>query len=239
MQAEDEALLEACASAWRASAGACDPTILPLSRLWLGESAPTPDELATTCALVGWPQVERRAGAVRLARHGMALDVGGIGKELLADTLLRLADDHAIDDILIDLGGDLVARGRPPGRRGWRIALADPADAARSWACVTMAGGAIATSGHGQRSVWRDGRRIAHLIDPRSGRPADTGVEQVTVLAADCVSAGRLASRACLESPAAAEALIAAAGVPGTIHAVDGRRLVGGVARLLEPASPV
>jgi thiamine biosynthesis lipoprotein len=232
---EDEALLDWCDGQWRMSAGAFDPTVLPLCRLWAAGD-PDPEALAATRDRVGWQRVERRPGAIRLPLPGMGIDLGGAGKEWLADRVLALADDCAIDHVLVDLGGDLAVRGHPPQRRGWRIGLADPENPANHWSTIDLAGGAVATSGHSHRSVWRDGRRLVHLLDPRSGRPADTGVEQVTVFAGTCAVAGGLASRACLETPDAALALLQAAGVRGVIHG-RGLRFAGDAGAVLNRSS--
>jgi thiamine biosynthesis lipoprotein len=119
------------------------------------------------------------------------VDMGGIGKGLA----LRWASERAIavlpagTGLLLEAGGDVVARGTPPGD-GWRIGVEDPValdvGASEPVVVVALPGGAVATSSVRVRN-WTgpDGQPVHHLLDPRTGEPARGGLIAVTVAAAD------------------------------------------------------
>jgi thiamine biosynthesis lipoprotein len=115
-------------------------------------------------------------GWARLAA-GHAVDLGGIGKGWLADRLCERFDNG-----LVNLGGDLRARGEGPDGCGWTVGLCD----AR---CVVITDGGVATSGVAGRR-WMGGH---HLIDPRTGASVATDVSAVSVAAADALTAEILA----------------------------------------------
>ncbi len=123
----------------------------------------------------------------RLHAPPVPLDSGGIGKGLaLRWAMSRAAAAGPRLALLLDAGGDVVAGGR---RRegGWRIGIEDPADpAGEPVAVATIDRGAIATSSVGVRH-WKapDGRHVHHLVDPRTGEPARTGLISVTVAGPD------------------------------------------------------
>jgi len=191
-------LLDLAHWAFAATGGAVDVTSLPLYELW-HEAAGDPDAEAieATRARVGFDRVERGGGRVRLPDPGMAIDFGGIGKEFAVDQVAELAARHRIPGGMIAFGGDLRIFGERSGPGGWRIGVEHPADARRRIAYVRLRRGALASSGIGHRGSRRGGRRVPHLIDPRTGRPADAGVA-VTAHGRSCAAAGVHATAACL-----------------------------------------
>jgi thiamine biosynthesis lipoprotein len=111
---------------------------------------------------------------------GSALDLGGIGKGWAAD---RVADDLSVyGACLVNLGGDIAARGKPEGYLGWPVDVTDPHDDSLL-VSLWLSDMSIATSGKDYRR-WKspDGAAQHHLIDPRTGSPAQTDVETVTVI---------------------------------------------------------
>jgi thiamine biosynthesis lipoprotein len=125
-----------------------------------------------------------RPGTARLAA-GTALDLGGIAKGWMADELAaRLGDD-----CVVNLGGDLFARGR------WTVAFAGQT--------VVLDGLGAATSGSWRRR-WGDG--LHHLIDPRTGAPSASDVSQVSVIASTASLAETLAKTALIQGRDAGEA---------------------------------
>lgn len=174
------------------SGGVFDPTIGPLMAAWgfRGGSPrrePTAAELTVARLQVGWTNLAWDAAAsnrVRLALPGMRLDLGGIAKGYAVDVgydgLLRAG----YADFLVDLGGNLRAHGEAaPGRGGWRTGVRNPFPEGGSLGTLLLTNGeSVATSGNYERFVEFGGRRYAHIMDPRTGRPAE-GVAGVTVLA--------------------------------------------------------
>ena len=128
---------------------------------------------------------------------GCAVDLGGIGKGWLADRLCERLENTAVN-----LGGDVAAAGDGPEGDGWSVGLCD------GWA-ITLRHGGVATSGTEARR-WANGH---HLIDPRTGRPADTDLCAVSVVAADTATAEALSKAAVLLGSARAGAWLHERGV--------------------------
>jgi thiamine biosynthesis lipoprotein len=107
------------------------------------------------------------------------VDFGGFLKGLTVDRAAALATTP----IVVDAGGDAALRGAPPGAVGWTVEIEDPRDPARSMGTICIRDQAVATSA-GNRRKWRRGSQyMHHLIDPRTGAPAQTDILQATVLA--------------------------------------------------------
>ena len=107
------------------------------------------------------------------------IDFGGFLKGLTVDRAAALATGA----VIVDAGGDAVLRGAPPGDVCWTVEIEDPLDSARTVGTICVRDQAVATSA-GNRRRWRRGsKHMHHLIDPRTGAPAQTDVLQATVLA--------------------------------------------------------
>jgi thiamine biosynthesis lipoprotein len=125
------------------------------------------------------PSLDADGRRIRLGRD--PIDLGGIGKGLAvrwAGRPLR----PAADSTLIEAGGDCLALGRGPEGDGWRIAVEDPFGADEPVAVLRLTNKGVATSSTRIRRWHVDGRPVHHLIDPRTGAPADSGLASVTVV---------------------------------------------------------
>jgi thiamine biosynthesis lipoprotein len=111
---------------------------------------------------------------------GMRLDLGGIAKGWAADEAARRLG--ALGPALVDAGGDIAVHGRPRGLDAWPIDVADPHAPEESVALLALAQGGVATSGRDYRRWERGGAPQHHIIDPRTGRPAETDVLSATVV---------------------------------------------------------
>lgn len=185
--------------------GVFDPSAGPVVELWdyRRTDRALPDAAAVEAALArcGWPRVKREAGRVFLPEKGMALDLGGIGKEYAVDKVVAMGRDKGIADLLVDFGHDLRVYGEPPEKGAWRIGLEDPRQPGRCWCGVAVSGAAVCTSGNYLRCREVEGRRYGHILDPRSGRPADSGCLSVSVIAPSCTEAGVFATAAFVLGP--------------------------------------
>ncbi|MEA2142799.1 MAG: FAD:protein transferase [Solirubrobacteraceae bacterium] len=166
----------------------------------------------------GWRAVMVEGGAVVRPR-GVRLDSGGLGKGLAADLMAEALG--GLDTWIVDCGGDLRVGGRRDRAR--TIQVRDPLDADAVLHAFRVGRAAVATSGTTRRR-WRDGH---HLIDPRTGRPAETGVLQVTAVAPTGLQAEVIAKTAILAGPQHAARVL-----------VDGGVIVlaGGVVEIVPPA---
>jgi thiamine biosynthesis lipoprotein len=193
-----EALLREALRAWELSGGLVHAGCLRAMRA-TGYTRPLREGLTVTLEpppgpLPPLPEVlEVRPGRARLAPD-TGVDLGGLAKGWMADRLVELLGDNA----LAELGGDLATRGAGPIGEGWPIDFGGQS--------VALHDGAAATSG-----TWR--RRwggVNHLIDPRTGRPAETDLQEVAVIARTGVEAEVLAKTALLLGAAGAEPFLAA-----------------------------
>lgn len=190
------------------SRGAFDPTVGPLVALWRESRRtgrlPEPAALASAREQVGWRHLEisQELGAVRLARPGVRLDLGGVAKGYILGEALLVLRHHGTPAALIEAGGDIVLGDTPPGRPGWDIGLdgIDPSPLSNT---------AIATSGTSAQFVTIDGVRYAHIVDPRTGLGL-THQAQVTVIGPDPALADALATAAVVLRPSGVHALMMA-----------------------------
>jgi thiamine biosynthesis lipoprotein len=201
---ESDRLLSLCGEMVFFTGGAFDPTSLPLIQLWNWKgnppSIPSDRAIAEAKKRVGWNKVQRRPGAVNLP-SGMCLDLGGIGKEYAVDRVLALAIKYGVENVLVDFGQDVAARGRPSGRAAWHIGLENPRSPGSCWGSVGATHHAVASSGDYLRCFIHEGRRYGHIIDPRSGYPVNTGCLSVNVVAPTCTLAGILSTSAFILGP--------------------------------------
>ena len=179
----------------------------------------------------GW-QLLRLDGPLLRLPPGVRLDLGATAKGVGADRAVRAvmsATGHQ-GGALVSLGGDIAVAGTPP-RDGWPVAVAEEPDRAgpsHPSQLVRLAVGAVATSSVSCRRWRRGGAELHHIVDPRTGRPADGPWRTVTVAAATCADANA-ASTAAIVAGARARDWLAAAGLPARLTRHDGRvRRLGG-----------
>jgi len=183
------------------TSGAFDVTVYPLVQLWrsCAKAGRLPDEAEMREARdrVGWRRVNLDGLRVGLTRPGVQIDLGGIAKGFAVDLACRELRSRGFSDALVNAGGDLYAGGRRPDGRPWVIGIQDPRadkDAPESFVLrIALSDRAVATSGNYRRYTAIQGRRISHILDPRTGGPADA-VPSVTIVAADCTTADALAT---------------------------------------------
>ena len=197
-----EHVLKLCEHTYRFTNGLNDPTSFPLTLLWdqaaKEDRLPAEEEISETKKLVSWPLVEWGEGSVFLPEKGMALEIGGFGKEYAVDQLIALAKQHEIPDVLVDLGRDLATLGEPPHGPYWVVGVEDATKEDTPLHRLAFTGKAMATSGNGRRFRTIGGKKFGHIMDARSGVPAETDVLTASCLADDCLTAGLLSTNACI-----------------------------------------
>ncbi|TAN37680.1 MAG: FAD:protein FMN transferase [Verrucomicrobia bacterium] len=202
LDAEAQELFALCDWFHWKTGGVFDPTVGTAEQLWnLRQQplhVPSHDEIMALLTRIGWHNVERAKGRARLTRAGLALDLGGIGKEYAVDHVFALAQRRGIRDVLVDFGRDLRVGGSPPEGGDWRLGLEHPAQPDACWGGVALTDAALCCSGDYRRYVEVAGRHYAHLMDPRTGRPAQSGVHAAWSIAPTCTEAGILTTVACI-----------------------------------------
>ncbi len=191
-------VLEVAAQVARATDGAFDPTWAALAPSWRLDAPdfrlPDRRTVAMLQRLVDYRDVivDAEMRTVLLRRRGMRLGLGGIAKAYIAERGADLARASGVHDVLVDAGGDIVARG-DRGRRPWVAGVRDPSQRAALLAAVELREEALVTSGDYEHFVTIDGTRYHHLLDPRTGWPA-TGCRSATVVASSGALADALAT---------------------------------------------
>lgn len=173
-------LLDACLVYSRRSEGAFDITVGPLMKVWRfykGEGAlPKPEEVTKALVRVGARHVrlDRGARTVRFDRPGVELDPGGIGKGYAVDRMIEVLKRHGIRAALVSGGGSSVyGLGAPPDEpRGWRMEISAPGSLDTMVAEVFLKDQSLSTSGSYEKFFYAGDRRYSHLMDPRTGYPA-------------------------------------------------------------------
>lgn len=149
-----------------------------------------------------WQQIRLngRTGEVFIPA-GSAVDPGGIGKGWAAERLVTgLAEYGAA---LVNIGGDIAARGQPSGQPGWRVDVAEPGED-MIFTSVWLTDSSIVTTALDYRH-WQtaDGERQHHMIDPRTGQPARTDVYSVTIMHPNAILAEAFTKVAVLKGSSA------------------------------------
>jgi FAD:protein FMN transferase len=207
-------------AAARATGGVFDPCLgghmvaLGYDRPFAELPAVQPAAAALHATGGAWRDVELDVARsrVRIPR-GAALDLGGIAKGATADAAAALLRGAGLPWALVSAGGDLAIHGRPPGSEGWSLAIALPEGEER----ITLRHGALATSGVSRRR-WQQGTRARHhLLDPRSGLPARTGLWSASVVAATAEQAEVAATVAFVLGAEEGAAFLRARGLPGLL----------------------
>jgi thiamine biosynthesis lipoprotein len=188
--------LKAAHAAHRQTDGLFDPRVLRTlvalgydRTLPFGEAVDVGERTSPAGPVAGRWQPQFDDGQRRVRVGPEPIDLGGIGKGLALRLAARELADAGCGTYLIDAGGDCVCAGAGPDGSGWRIGVEDPAGGAAPVAVLELPEGACATSSVRLLS-WRAGSRtVHHLIDPRTGQPAQTPVRSVTVHGPDPASA--------------------------------------------------
>jgi len=189
VSAELFALLQACQEYSAQSEGAFDISVGPLLKIWgfykgSGHLAPSTDVHAAL-AKVGYRHVhlDPAAQTVWFDGAGVELDPGGIGKGYAVDRMVEILKQRGVTRALV-AGSDssIYGLGAPPDQSGWEVNIRDPKDPRKSVAQVVLMNASMSTSGSSEKFFQADGRIYSHIMDPRTGYPAQ-GVLSVSVIA--------------------------------------------------------
>lgn len=209
-------LIERAVALSRETGGAFDPTSGPLSQVW-GFSRrqgriPDDAELAAARATIGAQNVQlnREARTVRFLRARTEINLNAVGKGYALDRCREVLADFGVSDFLLHGGQSSVLAGGSPQRNAsgvgtaWSVGIGHPLRPERRLAELYVSDRAVGTSGAGFQFFRHAGKRYGHILDPRTGRPAD-GVFSVTVVAPQAAEADALSTAFYVMGCAAAE----------------------------------
>lgn len=189
------------------SDGAFDITVAPLVNAWgfgfKNQQMPNNHQIDSLRRLVGMEHVSL-AGAkgsqyMRFQRPRMMLDFSAIAKGYGTDRVARLLMSHDVANFMVEIGGEVYAKGNSEKRLPWRIGVSKPVDdpdndAQELETVLNVTNQAMATSGNYRNFYYKGGRKYAHTIDPKTGRPVQHSLLSATVLAPTCAEADAYAT---------------------------------------------
>lgn len=185
-------LVRRAAQVSRGSDGRYDVTTGPLVNLWgFGnagdrDSPPTDAETSAVLQRIGYAKLQWRDDppALRKLQPQIEIDLSSIAKGWAVDQLGELLTAQGVDDFLVEIGGETLARGTKADGTLWRIAIERPSDGARvAQGRLSAPALAVATSGDYRNYFEHNQRRYSHTIDPRSGQAVHHRLASVTVVA--------------------------------------------------------
>ncbi len=183
--------------------GAFDITVAPLANAWgFGfKQGAFPDSLMIDSLLqiTGYDKVKLIDGKVVKTDPRIMLSCSAVAKGYSVDVVARLLDSKGIKNYMIDIGGEIVARGKNLRGGLWRIGINKPIDDSLSvnqeiQTILELTDVGLATSGNYRNYYYKDGKKYAHTIDPRTGYPVQHNILSSTVIAEDCMTADALAT---------------------------------------------
>ena len=194
------------------SGGAFDITIGPLVDLWgfgagseaIAGGVPAQKTIASRLEHVGHDAIEIDTRGNRLRKHNgnARLDLSGIAKGHAVDQIADLLARKGLNSYLVEVGGELRARGNKQGGSSWRVAIERPIAGRReAFRAVSLQDMAIATSGDYRNFFADGGQRYSHSIDPRTGQPVSHELASVSVVAESTMVADALSTAMMVMGP--------------------------------------
>ncbi len=232
---ETAAIIDYAYACYRKSGGLFDVSAGCLRLAWDFSEARLPDSHQVELILqrVGLDKLHWEPPWLTFLASGMELDLGGIGKEYAVDRAIEICLEQGVNNGFIDLGGDIRVAGPQPDGSPWPIRVRHPRNADGFAACLSVATGAVATSGDYEKFIDVAGKRYCHILDARSGWPVQ-GLAAVTVVADSCLVAGSVATIAMLKGRGGI-AWLEELGVPHLWIDLEGRQ---GSKALTETSAP-
>jgi len=207
--------------------GTFDITFAAAGKLWNWRDpnprVPTPEEVKAALADVGWKGVtlDPKARTVYLNRPGMRIGLGGIGPGYAGDLAMDKIRKLGIRNACVNMSGDVMLMGKKNGEP-WNVGITHPRKKGESIAVLPVSNAAVSTSGDYERYFEKDGKRYCHIIDPRTGYPADL-CQSVTIVAPNLAFADGLAKGVFILGPEKGMRMVEKLeGVQALIVAADG-----------------
>lgn len=171
--------------------GAFDIAIYPVMEAWgfptQNYQVPTADTLESLLKLADASQIiyDENSRKISFGREGMKIDLGGIAKGYTSSRIMDIYKENNISSGLVNLGGNVQALGTKPDGSKWRVAVQSPDDTEDYLGILSVEDKAVITSGGYERYFEQDGKTYHHIIDPKTGYPAENGLTSVTVVSED------------------------------------------------------
>nr|WP_315154140.1 FAD:protein FMN transferase [uncultured Flavobacterium sp.] len=181
------------------TSGAFDISYASMDKIWKFDGSmkamPTPEAIKQSVARIGYQKIvlDAKAQTIYLKEKGMKLGLGGIGQGYIADKIKDLLLSKGCTSGIVNVSGDINAWGYQTTGKPWTVAIVNPMNKSKVFATFPLENSAVETSGSYEKFVVFDGKRYSHIIDPRTGYPAQ-GVVSVSVFAKQTEIADALAT---------------------------------------------
>lgn len=220
---ETSALFDYAKTCYEQSDGLFDLTSGVLRRVWdfRSKSIPTQSQIDEILPLVGWDKIKWQRPEIFLTKKNMEIDFGGIGKEYAVDRASKVFLDHGATSALVNLGGDVRIIGTRPDGASWHIGIIHPRKANAAIGSLLLNHGAVATSGDYERFIEISGNRYCHILNPKTGWPAQD-FQSVSVVSDSCLIAGTASTIAMLKGNDLGQAFLKNLELPYLIVSSDG-----------------
>ena len=183
--------------------GAFDITVAPLVNVWgFGFKSGTPPTKAVIDSLrqlTGYEKVKLIGSKVRKQDPRIMLDCSAIAKGYGSDVVAQYLRSRDVENFMIEIGGEIVVQGNSDKRLPWKIGVTKPTDDSTQTnnelqTVLNVSNTAMATSGNYRRFYYKNGKKYAHTIDPKTGYPVQHNILSATVLANTCAKADAYAT---------------------------------------------
>ncbi|MBQ7349306.1 MAG: FAD:protein FMN transferase [Bacteroides sp.] len=183
--------------------GAFDITVAPLVNAWgfgfkhsIDIDSMTIDSLQQ---IVGYQKIKLENNRIIKQNEQVMLDCSAIAKGYGVDIVAQTLDKKGVKHYMVDIGGEVVVKGKNPRMKTWRIGINKPIEDSLSvnqelQTILEVSNIGMATSGNYRKFYYKNGKRYAHTIDPRLGYPVQHNILSATVLAKDCTTADAYAT---------------------------------------------
>lgn len=191
-------ILKKAEEIYEETGGAFDITIYPLMQLWGFSTGsyhvPSEAERTECLSLVNGSSVAVSDDQV-LLKEGQKIDLGGIAKGYTSGRVMEVFKEYGIVSGMVSLGGNVQTLGTKPDGSDWHIGIQDPDESrGNAKAAVAVRDRAVITSGGYERYFEENGETYIHILDPKTGLPADSGLVSVTVVSEDGMLADALST---------------------------------------------
>lgn len=183
--------------------GAFDITVAPLVNMWgfgfKNDTMPTKQKVDSLLCFVGYDKVSLKGKTVKKQDQRVMLDCSAIAKGYGCDVVAAYLRGCGIENYMVEIGGEVVVRGVNSKRVPWRIGVTKPTDDSLQTnkelqAVLNITNSAMATSGNYRNFYYKNGRKYAHTIDPKTGFPVQHSLLSATVIANNCATADAYAT---------------------------------------------
>ena len=179
--------------------GAFDITVKPLTELWNIKAEnpviPSEDMISDVLEKVDYTNVVIENNTVFFKKEGVRIDPGGAVKGYAADKAAEIIKSYGINSAILDLGGNVYALGKSEKNAPWKIGLQDPSgDRGKYFKVVELSDETCVTSGSYERYFEKDGKVYHHILNPKTGYPADNGLISVSITGTSSFEADMLST---------------------------------------------